>query len=368
MSDPRGEIRRGAAAKTGVPLAAGRNRRDRNSPASVGGSSGALNPAPFLRRLFLVLVALPIVAAHAQQPPAYPVKPLKLIIPFPAGGPTDILGRLLAQKLTEAWGQNVVIDNRPGGGGVIGAQLAVKSLPDGYTLYLGGVTTLVLATFTHKDLPYDPIRDFAPVTQATISPLMLMTHPSLPARSLKEFVAFTRARPGQINYASSGPGGTGHLAGELFQGLTKTKLVHVPYRGAPPALADLVSGEVQVMFGTLLAAVPQVRAGRLRALAVTGPVRSIAVPDVPTFAEAGLPGYDASSWNGVMVPAGASRATITRLNVELVRILRAPNVLDRLAADGPVAVGSSPEEFAAYIKSELAKWGRVVREAGVRID
>lgn len=308
---------------------------------------------------------------HAQQTAsgaAYPSKPIKMVMPFPAGGPTDILGRLLGQKLTESWGQNVVIDNRPGGGGMIGGSVAAKSPADGYTLFLGGITTLVIAPFVQKNMPYDPIRDFQPVTQTTISPLMLMVHPSLPVKTVKEFTALAKARPGEINYASSGPGGSGHLAGELFKMVTKTNLVHVPYRGAPPALTDLISGQVQVMFGTMLAAVPQVRSGKIRAVAVTGPRRSVAVPDVPTFAEAGLPGYDASSWNGILVPTGTPRAIVERLNGELVKILRTSNVLDRLVNDGPIPVGNTPEEFAAFIKAEQSKWGKVIREANVRID
>jgi tripartite-type tricarboxylate transporter receptor subunit TctC len=307
-------------------------------------------------------------AAHAQQPQAYPARPVKIIMSFPAGGPTDILGRLLAQKLTESWGENVIIDNRPGGAGVIGAMLAVKSPPDGHTMYLGGIASMAIAPFVQKDLPYDPLRDFAPVTLTTISPLLLMTHPSLPARSVSEFIAFAKARPGQINYASSGPGGSGHLAGELFQSMAKVKLVHIPYRGAPPALNDLIAGQVQAMFGTMLASVPHVRGGRLRALAVTGPRRSIAVPEVPTFGEAGLPAYDASSWNGIQVPAATPRAIVARLNTELVRVLRIPNVLDRLAADGPIPMGSTPEEYVAFIKAEQVKWGKIVREASIRIE
>jgi tripartite-type tricarboxylate transporter receptor subunit TctC len=308
-------------------------------------------------------------AAWAQQSAApYPSRPVKMIMPFPAGGPTDILGRLLAQKLLESWGHNVVVDNRAGGGGQIGAVLAAKAPADGYTLFLGGITTLAIAPFVQKNIQYDPLRDFQAVTQTTISPLMLMAHPSLPAKSVKEFVALARAKPGQINYASSGPGGSGHLAGELFKSTTRTDLVHVPYRGAPPALNDLVAGQVQVMFGTMLAAVPHVRSGKVRALAVTGPKRSIAVPDVPTFAEAGLPSYDASSWNGILVPTGTPPAIVARLSAELVKILHTPNVLDRLEGDGPIPIGNSPDEFTAYIKAEQAKWGKVVKEAHVRID
>lgn len=326
------------------------------------------------KRLSIAFACVCLTAAapvHAQQTAggaAYPSKPIKMVMPYPAGGPTDILGRLLGQKLTESWGQNVVIDNRPGGAGMIGASVAAKSPADGYTLFLGGITTLAIAPFVHKSMPYDPIRDFQPVTQTTISPLLLMVHPSLPVKTVKEFTALAKARPGEINYASSGPGGSGHLAGELFKMVTKISLVHVPYRGAPPALTDLMSGQVQVMFGTMLAAVPQVRAGRIRAVAVTGPKRSVAVPEVPTFAEAGLPGYDASSWNGILVPTGTPRAIVDRLNRELVMILRAPNVLDRLVSDGPIPVGNTPEEFAAHIKAEQTKWGKVIRAANVRID
>ena len=307
-------------------------------------------------------------ACAQQQQSAYPTRPIKIVMSFPAGGPTDILGRLLAQKLIESWGENVIIDNRPGGAGVIGAMVAVKSPPDGYTMYLGGIASMAIAPFVQKDLPYEPLRDFTPVTLATISPLLLMSHPSLPAKTVGEFIALAKARPGQINYASSGPGGSGHLAGELFQSMARVKLVHIPYRGAPPALNDLIAGQVQVMFGTMLASVPSIRNGRLRALAVTGPKRSPAVPEVPTFAEAGLPGYDASSWNGIQVPAATPRAIVSRLNGELVRILRVPNVLDRLAADGPIAMGSTPEEYTAFIKAEQAKWGKIVREAGIRIE
>lgn len=212
------------------------------------------------RLMATALAGLSLLAAggpYAQQSPGaagYPSKPIKMVMPFPGGGPTDILGRLLGQKLTEAWGQNVIIDNRPGGAGMIGGALAAKSPPDGYALFLGGLTTLALAPFVQRNMPYDPIRDFQPVTQTTISPLLLMVHPSLPVKTVKEFLALARARPGEINYASSGPGGSGHLAGELIRMMTKTSLVHVPYRGAPPALTDLMSGQVQVMFGTMLAA------------------------------------------------------------------------------------------------------------------
>lgn len=306
-------------------------------------------------------------SADAQQQ-TYPSRPLKMIMPYPAGGPTDILGRLLGQKLTENWGHNVVIDNRPGGAGMIGANLAAKSPADGYTLFLGGITTLALAPFVQKNLQYDPNRDFQPVSQTTISPLLLMTHPSLPVRTVREFIALAKAKPGQINYGSSGAGGSGHLAGELFKSVTGTNLVHVPYRGAPPALTDLMAGQIQTVFGTMLASVPHIRTGKLRAIAVTGPQRSIALPDVATFAEGGLTGYDPSSWNGILVPTGTPKTIVDRLNVEIVKIMHTPGVLDRLAADGPIPIGNSAEQFGAFIRAEQAKWSKVVREAGITAE
>jgi tripartite-type tricarboxylate transporter receptor subunit TctC len=322
-------------------------------------------------RRIIVLAICAAAALAAWRPAAaqsYPTKPVRIVMPFPPGGPTDILGRLLAQRLSEVFGYNVLVDNRPGGGGAIGGSIAAKAPPDGYTLFLGGITTLATGPFIHKNLPFDPLRDFQPVTQTTLSPLMLMVHPSMPVRTVKEYVALAKKRPGEINYASSGPAGSGHLAGELFNYLMQTRIVHVPYKGAPPALQDLVSGQVQSMFGTMLAAVPLVRGGKVIAIAVTGPERSRAVPDVPTFAEAGMPQYDASSWNGILVPAGTPRSIVDRLHAEIVKIIRDPKVLERLAADGPIAIGSTPEAFAAFIRSEQAKWSKVIRAANITIN
>lgn len=315
-----------------------------------------------------ILAGALLISAGQVAAQIYPSRAVKMIVPFPAGGPTDILGRLLGQKLTESWGQSVVIDNRPGGGGLIGGQIAAKSPPDGYTIYLGGITTLVLSTYVHKNRPYDSQRDFLPVTLTTVQPLLLTTHPTLPAKTVKAFIALARARPGEINYGTSGPGGSGHLAGELLRSLTKIDIVHVPYRGASPAINDLLAGQVQSMFGSPLAVVPHIRNGKMHALAVSGQQRSRAVPDVPTFGEAGLPGYDASTWNGIMVPSGTPRAIIDRLHSEITKILRAPNTLDRLDGDGSVAVASTPEEFAVFIQSEHAKWSKVVREANIRVE
>ncbi|MDB5808655.1 MAG: hypothetical protein JWN94_777 [Betaproteobacteria bacterium] len=319
----------------------------------------------------LKVIALAVAActfAVSAWGQAWPAKPLKMILPFPAGGPTDIVARALGQGLTEALGHNVVIDNRPGGGGIIGSNLAAKAPADGYTMLLGGITIFGVAPSLRKDLPFDPIKDFQPVTMTTRQPILLMMHPSLPAKSVKEFIALAKARPGQINYASSGPGGSGHMAGELFKLIAGVNLIHIPYKGAPPALNELIAGQVQVMFGTILAAAPHVRSGRVRAVAITGTQRSQALPDVLTFAEAGLPDYDASSWNGILVPTGTPRPLVERLNTELVRILKTSTVQERFAQDGALPAPTTPDEFAAFMQSEIAKWAKVVEAAKIQID
>lgn len=303
--------------------------------------------------------------AHAQQ---YPTRSVRIIVPFTAGGPTDILARLLAQRLTESLGQQFIVDNRAGGGGTIGAQAAARSAPDGYTLYLGGITSLAMAPHTHSKLPYDPFKDFAPITKLTQQPVMLMVHPVLPVRSVKDFIALAKAKPGALDYASSGIGGSGHLAGELFESVTGVNMVHVPYKSAGPALTDLVAGQVQVMFGTLLASVPLLRNDKLRGLAVTGAQRVEALPQVPTFRESGLANYDATSWNCMMAPAGTPQPIIERLSAELVRIVRDPAVLERLKGDGVTGTGSTPQELAEYLRSESAKWGKVVRDVGIKLN
>jgi len=318
------------------------------------------------RLLALTALAMPPTGAALAQ--TYPARTVRIIVPFVAGGPTDILARLIAQRMFDALGQQFIIDNRGGGGGTIGAQLAARSAPDGYTLYLGGITTLSMAPHTHKTLAYDPFKDLTPITLLTSQPLMLMVHPSLPVRTVKEFIALARARPGQVDYASSGLGGSGHLAGELFKSVVRIDMQHIPYKGAAPALTDLTAGQVQVMFGTMLAAVPLVKNGKLRPLAVTGRQRAVALPAVPTFTEAGVSNFDAVSWNCMLVPAGTPNEIVMRLNTELVRIVRDPSVLERLSGDGVIGTGSTPQEAAAYIKSESLKWGKVVRDAGIRFD
>ncbi len=319
-----------------------------------------------LQKMCAALVCVAMSSTAIGQ--SFPAKPVKMIVPFSAGGPTDILARMMAQKLTDVWGQSVVIDNRPGGGGVIGGQLAASSPPDGYTLFLSGITTLIFSTYTHKNRPYDDRRDFQPVTQTTSQPLLLMTHPALPVKTLKQFIALAKARPGEINYGTSGPGGSGHLAGVLLRSVAKIDIVHVPYRGAAPAINDLIAGQVQSMYGSPLAVAPHIRSGRMRALAITGEARSPALPDVQTFAESGLPGYDASTWNGIVVPTGTPRDRIDVLYRGIAKVMRDPETKKTLALDGSVAIGSTPKEFAAFIDAEHAKWSQVIREAGIRVN
>jgi tripartite-type tricarboxylate transporter receptor subunit TctC len=315
----------------------------------------------------LAATAAPHAFAQADAT-RFPQRTLRIVMPFPPQGPTDILGRLIAAHLAEKVGQQVIVDNRPGGAGVIGTMVAAKASPDGHTLFLGGITTLGVAPFVHKNLPYDPLRDFIPVTQTTLSPLLLMVNPAMPVKSVKEYIALARSKPGSVTFASSGPGGSGHLAGALFEYVAGVELLHIPYRGAPPALIDVMSGQVQSMFGTMLAAVPNVRSGKLRAIAVTGPRRSQAVPEVPIFAESELPAYDASSWNGILVPAGTPMPIVDRLYREISAIVKAPGVLDRLASDGPIPIGNTPQEFAAFIRAEQAKWAKVVKQAKIAIE
>jgi tripartite-type tricarboxylate transporter receptor subunit TctC len=320
------------------------------------------------RRAALSLAAtLAILTSHAAAD-AYPAKPIRFVVAFPPGGGTDIIARSIAQKLAERVAQQVVVDNRPGAGGNIGTDIVAKSAPDGYTLLMGSAGPLAINASLFAKMPFDPVRDLAPVTLAASTPNVLVVHPSLKAATVKELIALAKTKPGEINFASSGHGTPAHLAGELFNSMAGVKLVHVPYKGAAPALADLLGGQVQLMFSTMPPALPHVRDGKLRALAVTSLKRSPAAPELPTVDEIALPGFEANTWHGVVLPAGASAAIIARLNREIVAILHLPDVVERLSSQGAEAVGSTPEEFAAYIKSETVKWARVVRESGAKAE
>ncbi len=297
----------------------------------------------------------------------YPARSIRYIVPQGAGGSSDTLARLVTQKLSESLGQQVVTDNRPGATGNIGTEIAARAAPDGYTL-LQVATSLATNPALSVKMPFDPIRDFAPITLLSQSPNLWIVHPSLPARNMRELVALAKSRPGEINYSSSGTGSSQHLAGELLKSLAHIDIVHIPYKGSPPALIDLLGGRVVLMCSTIAPAMPLVKSGKLRALAVTSLKRSAAAPEIPTVAESGLPGYEATAWQGVLAPAGTPREIILKLNTEIVRIVNSPDVRRQLGEQGYEPAGTSPEQFAEYIKTEITKWTRVIKAAGLRAE
>lgn len=307
--------------------------------------------------------ACAIGAAHAQQ--NYPVRPIRLVVPSSPGGGTDITARIIAPKLGELLGQQVVVENRPGAGTMIGGEFVARAAPDGYTLLMG-ISTLAINPAMYRKVPYDALKDFAPISQVVALPNVLVTHPSLPVKSVKELIAFTKARPGQINFASAGVGTNPHLSMELFLSMTGLKMIHVPYRGSGQGVIDLLAGHVPVMTPSILTALPYVKNRRLRALGVTSARRAGGAPDIPAIAEAGVPGYEAVQWFGVLAPSGTPRAIITRVHGEIVRTLQVADVRQRLVNDGADPVGNSPEEFAAFLRSETAKWAKVVRAIGIQ--
>jgi tripartite-type tricarboxylate transporter receptor subunit TctC len=318
-----------------------------------------------MRRLLMLLLCAAATQVVAQT---YPSKPLKMIIPYPPGGGNDTLGRLFAAKLGERIGQPVVVENRPGAGTIIGTEAAAKSPPDGYTILLSSIATHALSPNLYAKVPYDPIRDFAPITLLGIAPTVLVVPADLPAKDLAELVAAAKAKPGALGYASGGNGTPPHINGEVFKSVAGVDLLHVPYKGGGPALVDLMAGRVQVMLDTAASAMPHVRSGKLRALAITGAKRSPEYPDIPTFAEAGLPGYDTNAWYSVHAPAGTPPEVVRRLNAELVASLKEPDVQARFKQLTTEPVGNSPEEFAAFVKAELDKYARVIKGAGIRLD
>ena len=324
-----------------------------------------------IRRTLLAALAASLAAALAPvafAQPAYPTKPILIVVPFPPGGTTDILARAAAQKMTEAWKEQAVVDNRPGAGGNIGAELVARSPADGYTLLMGTVGTHAINASLYAKMPYDHVKDFAPVILVAAVPNVLVVHPSVPATTVAELIAYAKANPGKLNFASSGSGTSIHLAGELFKVMAGVQMTHVPYKGSAPAIADLLGGQVQLMFDNLPSALPQIRAGKLRALAVTSSQRAAALPDVPTIAESGLPGYEASSWFGLLAPAGTPADIVAKINGEVARWLASPEAKEKLLAQGANAAGGTPEDFARHIATETAKWQKVVRESGAKVD
>ena len=313
--------------------------------------------------LAAAISALAIAPAYAQ----YPAKPVRLIVPFPPGGGTDTLARIYGQKLGESVGQQVIIDNRPGGGTNIGAEIAAKAPPDGYTLLMGNISHAINVTLYSK-LNYDLVRDFAPISLLASTPNILVVHPSVPARSVRELIALARARPGQLDYASSGSGSSAHLAAELFGNMAGVKMNHIPYKGGGPAVIALVGGQCSVGFATTPSVIAHVKSGKMRGLAVTSAERSPSTPELPTISEAGVNGYEAGTWYGVLVPAGTAKDIIARLHSESVKLLKMPDVKTRLDTAGFETIGNTPEQFGTYIRTEIDKWAKVVKASGARAD
>ncbi len=309
-----------------------------------------------------------LAAVATEDPAKYPSKAIRFVVPFPPGGGNDTIARLVGQQMSSSIGQQVLIDNRPGAAGALGAQVAASAPADGYTLFLAGVGSHGLNSNLRKKLPYDPIKDFDAISLIASAPLLVVVHPSLPVKNVKDLISLAKSKPGVINYASNGAGGSSHMAVELFDMLAGTKMTHVPYKGLAPALTELLSGEVQVMFSSAVAMLPQVKAGKLRAIAMTGAKRSAAIPDVPTVAESGLKGYETGSWYGVLVPAGTPKYAIDKLSAEVIRITKSPAITNKLVEEAVIPVGSTPAEFTAYIKSEIARWGKVIKQAGLKIE
>ena len=324
-------------------------------------------PIHCLLALCAQVCALACALPGATLAQAYPTKPVKLVIPFPPGAATDILGRLLAQKLTEAWGQSVVVDNTAGAGGILGAEISAKSPADGYTIFMGHIGTHGANPALFSKLPYDPVKDFAPVSLLVTIPNLVAVHPALPVNSMRELIDLAKSRPGTLNVASPGVGTSAHLNIALFKSLTGTDLTHVPFKGSVAAMQAIVGGEVQAAFDTVTSIMPQARAGKLRVLAVSSKERSPLAPDAPPLNDA-VPGFDVSTWFAFFVPAGTPKAVIDRIHGDTVRALQSKDTAERLQGFGMNIVGGSPEQLAAHVASEIARWGKVVKEANIRIE
>jgi tripartite-type tricarboxylate transporter receptor subunit TctC len=314
-----------------------------------------------------ILVAATSFAAESFSQQSYPSNPIRLIVPYPAGGPTDIQARVIAQKITENWGQQVVVDNRSGAGGIVGAEIAARARPDGYTIILVTSAHVTLPSLNAK-MPYDALQDFAPVTLLSSTPYVLVAHPTLGVKSVNELIALLKSKPGQISFASTSSGGGSHIAGELFKLQAGVQMVHVPYKGSGAAIPDVVGGHVPVMFENIVSVTPYVKSGRLIALAISTAHRSPILPNLPTVAESGLPGFDVGNWFAVLAPAATPRTIVTKLHQEIVGILDTQEMRARLASQGAEPIGSTPEECGKYMRAELLKWGKVIKEAGIKLD
>lgn len=327
-----------------------------------------MNKIKYLLSFALIVTSITGGPAWAQSAASYPNKAVRFIAPFPPGGSTDLLARLVALKLSEAWGQQVIVENRGGAGGTIGVELAARAAPDGYTIVMGHVGTFGFNPTLYPKLPYDAIRDFAPITVLATVPNGMAVHPSLPVKTAGNFVALARAKPGELLYASGGSGSASHLAGEYFKLLTKINMVHVPYKGTGPAMISMISGQTTMTITGMVALMPHVKSGRLKLLGVATMKRLSIMPEIPTINESGVPGYDANQWYGVLTQAAVPRDIVMKLNSEIVKVLARSDVKERLAADGAEPVANTPEQFAAHIKAEIARWAPVVKASGAKPD
>ncbi len=321
----------------------------------------------FRRVLFFLVAWIPVFTGMTVSAQSYPAKPIRIVVPYPPGGFNDTLGRTLAAKFTESWGQPAIVENKPGANTLIGSDFVAKSPPDGYTLLIVAFPFAVTPSLI-KNMPYDTVKDFLPVILAAQSPNILVVNPELPVKSVGELIALAKSKPDGLSYASTGNGSSNHISMELFKSLAGVKLVHIPYKGSAPAVTDLLGGQVQVMFDNAPNVMPQVKAGRLRALAQSGLTRSSIAPELPTVAEAGVQGYEVTVWFGLVAPAGTPREVIVKLNIEVLKILAMPDVRDRFLAQGVEPMGSTPEQFGEHIRAQMAKWGKVVRDAGVQAE
>ena len=322
----------------------------------------------FARPLMCLLAVLLSLAPAVTGAQSYPAKPIRIVVPFPAGGPLDVTARAIGQKLSEAWGQPVVIDNRPGAGGNIGADLVAKSAPDGYTILEGALSTHAVNVSLYGKMPYDPLKDFAPITLVATTPNVLVVNPGLPVHSVPELVAYAKAHPGALSFGSGSNGSAGHLAGELFKMEAGVDMVHVPYKGAAPALQGLLAGDTQLMFDNLASSTPQLKAGRLTALAVTTARRTALMPELPTLAESGLPGFDIYTWWGFLAPAGTPKEIVAKWNTEVVRILSTAEMKAFFAQQGAEPAPTTPDQFAELIRSEIPKYAKIVKASGAKVD
>jgi tripartite-type tricarboxylate transporter receptor subunit TctC len=313
----------------------------------------------------LCTAASPLLAQSAQS---YPSKPIRVVVPFPPGGPTDLVARLVGNKLSERWSQPVLVENRAGAGGTIGAEIVARAAPDGYTLVMGSTANMAVNVTLFKKLSYDPIKDFAPVNLAAVTPSLLVVNPKFPASNVREFIAYAKANPTAINYATGGVGTPSHLAAEMFKTMSGIQMNHVPYKGSIPALTDIIGGQVTLMFDSMASALPFAKTGKLKALAQTGAKRSASVPDLPTISESGLPGYDVAGWFGFLAPAGTPHDILQKLSSEITAILNLPDVKERYLLLGAEPGPATPEDFAAFLKSEISKWAKVIRESGAKAE